>query len=119
MTGAAPVLGLATARAFAEVRRIRRSCRLARKRAPVQSPAAEELASSKGYKTLAVCCDVSDDTQVEARLRDTISRQRLDASMRPTTMGGSAEMPAETADTLPVKITIESWVSICGGSGAP
>ncbi|MCW3109154.1 MAG: short chain dehydrogenase [Segetibacter sp.] len=77
VTGAASGLGLATAKAFAEAGA---SVVLADYNEKAVHAAAEELAS-KGYKTLAVVCDVSDDIQVEAMVTKTVSTfGRLDAA---------------------------------------
>src|SRR3954464_573343 len=69
VTGAASGLGLATSKAFAEAGA---SVVLADHNEKAVNAAAEELAS-KGYKTLAVVCDVSDDIQVEAMVAKTVS----------------------------------------------
>jgi NAD(P)-dependent dehydrogenase (short-subunit alcohol dehydrogenase family) len=77
VTGAASGLGLATAKAFAEAGA---SVVLADYNEKAVNAAAEELAS-KGYKTHAVVCDVSDDAQVEAMVAKTVSTfGRLDAA---------------------------------------
>jgi NAD(P)-dependent dehydrogenase (short-subunit alcohol dehydrogenase family) len=58
--------------------------------------AAQEL-SNKGHKTLAVRCDVSDDAQVEAMVKKTVSTfGRLDAAYN---NAGVQNVLAETADT--------------------
>ena len=69
VTGAASGLGLATAKAFAEAGA---SVVLADYNEKAVNAAAEELAA-QGYKTLAVVCDVSDDTQVEAMVAKTVA----------------------------------------------
>src|SRR5438445_9307737 len=77
VTGAASGLGLATAKAFAESGA---SVVLADWNENAVRAAAEDLAS-KGHKTLAVRCDVSDDAQVEAMVRQTVAAfGRLDAA---------------------------------------
>ncbi len=62
VTGAASGLGLATAKAFAEVGRRRCSCRLERKSRANRGC----RAWLPRAKALAIPCDVSDDAQVEA-----------------------------------------------------
>src|SRR5215210_1378027 len=77
VTGGASGLGLATAKAFAEAGA---SVVLADYNEKAVKAAAEELAS-KGFKALAVVCDVSDDIQVEAMVAKTVSSfGRLDAA---------------------------------------
>jgi NAD(P)-dependent dehydrogenase (short-subunit alcohol dehydrogenase family) len=77
VTGAASGLGLAAAKAFAEAGA---SVVLADYNEKAVNAAAEELAT-QGYKTLAVVCDVSDDTQVEEMVSKTVTTfGRLDAA---------------------------------------
>jgi NAD(P)-dependent dehydrogenase (short-subunit alcohol dehydrogenase family) len=93
VTGAASGLGLATARAFAESGA---SVLLADWNEKDAQSAAQEL-SNKGHKTLAVRCDVSDDAQVEAMVKKTVSTfGRLDAAYN---NAGVQNVLAETADT--------------------
>jgi NAD(P)-dependent dehydrogenase (short-subunit alcohol dehydrogenase family) len=95
VTGAASGLGLATANAFAESGA---SVVLADWNEKDAHSAAEELAN-KGHKTLAVGCDVSDDVQVEAMVKKTVSTfGRLDAAYN---NAGVQNVLAETADTTP------------------
>src|SRR5260370_277601 len=77
VTGAGSGLGLATAKAFAESGA---SVVLADWDVKLVRTAAAELAS-QGHKTLAIQCDVSDDTQVEAMVEKTVATfVRLDAA---------------------------------------
>jgi len=93
VTGAASGLGLATAKAFAESGA---SVVLADRNEKALQVAAKELAS-KGYKTLAVTCDVSDDDQVEAMVKNTVATfGRLDAAYN---NAGIQNVLAETADS--------------------
>jgi NAD(P)-dependent dehydrogenase (short-subunit alcohol dehydrogenase family) len=93
VTGAASGLGLATAKAFAESGSTVVLADWDEK--DVQS-AAKELAN-KGHKTLAVRCDVSDDAQVEAMVKQTVATfGRLDAAYN---NAGVQNVLAETADT--------------------
>ncbi|MGB8538529.1 MAG: glucose 1-dehydrogenase [Acidobacteriaceae bacterium] len=93
VTGAASGLGLATARAFAEAGA---SVVLADWNEQEVQTAAKHLAS-KGHKTLAIRCDVSDDTQVEAMVQQTVARfGQLDAAYN---NAGIQNVLAETADS--------------------
>jgi NAD(P)-dependent dehydrogenase (short-subunit alcohol dehydrogenase family) len=93
VTGAASGLGLATAKAFAEAGA---SVVLADWHEEAAQSVAKELAN-KGHKTLAVRCDVSDDAQVEAMVKQTVATfGRLDAAYN---NAGVQNVLAETADT--------------------
>src|SRR5580693_5500786 len=93
VTGAASGLGLATAKAFAEAGA---SVVLADWNEKEVQAAAKDLAS-KGHKTLAVRCDVSDDAQVEAMVKQTVATfGRLDAAYNNAGVQG---ILAETADS--------------------
>jgi NAD(P)-dependent dehydrogenase (short-subunit alcohol dehydrogenase family) len=93
VTGAASGLGLATAKAFAESGAAVTLADWDQKR--VQA-AAKEL-SDKGFKTLAVRCDVSNDEDVEAMVKQTVSKfGRLDAAYN---NAGIQNVLAETADS--------------------
>jgi NAD(P)-dependent dehydrogenase (short-subunit alcohol dehydrogenase family) len=77
VTGAGSGLGLATARAFAESGA---AVVLADCNEQAVHSAAEQL-NARGHETLAIRCDVSDDAQVEAMVRETVTRfGRLDAA---------------------------------------
>jgi NAD(P)-dependent dehydrogenase (short-subunit alcohol dehydrogenase family) len=92
VTGAASGLGLATAMAFAEAGA---AVVLADWNDKEVQSAADDLAS-KGHKTLAVLCDVSDDAQVEAMVKKTVATfGRLDAAYN---NAGIQNVLAETAD---------------------
>jgi len=92
VTGAASGLGLATAMAFAEAGA---AVALAGWNEKEAQSAAVDLAS-KGHKTLAVLCDVSDDAQVEAMVKKTVATfGRLDAAYN---NAGIQNVLAETAD---------------------
>src|SRR6266403_1124037 len=93
VTGAASGLGLATARAFAESGA---TVVLTDWNEEAAQSAAKEL-TDKGHKTLAIHCDVSDDAQVEAMVKQTVAAfGRLDAA---DNNAGVQNVLAETADT--------------------
>src|SRR5436853_667120 len=93
VTGAASGLGLATAKAFAESGA---SVVLADWNEKDAQSAAQELAN-KGHKTSTVRCDVSNDAQVEAMVKQTVATfGRLDAAYN---NAGVQNVLAETADT--------------------
>jgi len=93
VTGAASGLGLATAKAFAEAGA---SVVLADWNGKEVQAAADDLANN-GHKTLAVACDVSEDTQVEAMVQQTVAAfGRLDAAYN---NAGIQNVLAETADS--------------------
>ena len=92
ITGAASGLGLATAKAFAEAGAsvVLADCNEKEVRA-----AAKELAD-QGHKTIAVVCDVADDAQVGAMVKQTVKHfGRLDAAYN---NAGIQNVLAETAD---------------------
>jgi NAD(P)-dependent dehydrogenase (short-subunit alcohol dehydrogenase family) len=92
ITGAASGLGLATAKAFAEAGA---SVALADWNEKAVQAAAKSLAEG-GHQTLAVRCDVSDDAQVEAMVKQAVSTfGRLDAAYN---NAGVQNVIAETAD---------------------
>ncbi len=93
VTGAASGLGLATAKAFADSGA---SVVLADWNEEAVRSAAKDLAD-KGHTTLAVRCDVSDDAQVEAMVKQTVAFfGRLDAAYN---NAGVQNVLAETADS--------------------
>jgi len=93
VTGAASGLGLATATAFAESGA---AVTLADWNEKAVQAAAKEL-TKRGYKALAVPCDVSDDAQVEAMVKKTAAKfGRLDAAYN---NAGIQNVLAETADS--------------------
>jgi NAD(P)-dependent dehydrogenase (short-subunit alcohol dehydrogenase family) len=93
VTGAGSGLGLATAQAFAESGA---SVVLADWHEQAVRSAAEEL-TARGHDALAIRCDVSDDAQVEAMVRETLSKfGRLDSAYN---NAGVQNVLADTADT--------------------
>src|SRR5271163_1808256 len=93
VTGAASGLGLATATAFAESGA---AVVLADWNEKEVQTAARSLADH-GHKTLAIRCDVSDDTEVETMVKQTVARfGRLDAAYN---NAGVQNVLAETADS--------------------
>ncbi len=93
VTGAASGLGRATAKGFAVAGA---SVVLADWNEEEVRTAAKELAG-KGYKSLAVICDVSDDAQVEAMVRTAVAEfGRLDAGYN---NAGIQNVLAETAES--------------------
>jgi NAD(P)-dependent dehydrogenase (short-subunit alcohol dehydrogenase family) len=93
VTGAASGLGLATAKAFAESGA---SIALADWNEDAVHAAAEEL-TAQGHKVIAIRCDVADDAQVEAMVKQTVATfGRLDAAYN---NAGVQNVLAETADT--------------------
>ena len=93
ITGAGSGLGLAAAKAFAESGA---SVALADWNEESVRSAAGEL-TAKGHKALAIRCDVADDAQVEAMVKETVATfGRLDAAYN---NAGVQNLLAETADT--------------------
>jgi NAD(P)-dependent dehydrogenase (short-subunit alcohol dehydrogenase family) len=93
VTGAGSGLGLVTAKAFAESGA---AVVLADWHEKAVHSAVEEL-TAQGHKALAIRCDVSDDAQVAAMVRETLTTfGRLDAAYN---NAGVQNVLAETADT--------------------
>jgi NAD(P)-dependent dehydrogenase (short-subunit alcohol dehydrogenase family) len=93
VTGAASGLGLATAKAFAESGA---SVALADWNENAVQTAAQEL-TAQGHKAIAIRCDVADDAQVDAMVKQTVATfGRLDAVYN---NAGVQNVLAETADT--------------------
>lgn len=93
VTGAGSGLGLATVKAFAESGA---SVVLADWNEKAVRSAAEEL-TAQGHKALAIHCDVADDGQVEAMVKQTVATfGRLDAAYN---NAGVQNILAETADS--------------------
>jgi NAD(P)-dependent dehydrogenase (short-subunit alcohol dehydrogenase family) len=111
VTGAASGLGLATAKAFAESGA---SVVLADWNEKEVQAAAKDLAD-QGHKTLAVRCDVSDDAQVEAMVKQTVATfGRLDAAYN----NAGVQMSSPRRLTLRAMTTTGSWRSTCAACGA-
>ena len=93
VTGAGSGLGLATAGAFAESGAY---VVLADWNEDAAHAAADEL-TAQGHRALGVRCDVADDTQIEAVVKQTVATfGRLDAAYN---NAGIQNVLAETADT--------------------
>jgi len=92
VTGAGSGMGLATAKAFAEAGA---AVVLADIHEPSVRSATEELVSA-GYKAMAVRCDVANEDDVKAMIKQTVSTfGRLDAAFN---NAGIQSLPVETAD---------------------
>jgi NAD(P)-dependent dehydrogenase (short-subunit alcohol dehydrogenase family) len=111
VTGAASGLGLATAKAFAEEGA---SVVLADWNEKEVQVATGSLAEN-GHKVLAVHCDVSDDAQVEAMVKQTVAAfGRLDAAYN----NAGVQMSSPKRLILRVMTTTASWLSTCAECGA-
>ena len=103
VTGASAGMGLATAKAFAEAGA---AVVLADLKEEAVRAAAQKLAAA-GHKTIAVTCDVSDDTQVAAMVERAVAEfGRLDAAFN---NAGVMARIAPTADS-----TREDWDRVIG-----
>src|SRR5262249_55381422 len=103
VTGAASGMGLATARAFAEVGA---AVVLADFREDAVKTEAQKLVAA-GHKAIAVRCDVSDDAQVAAMVDRAVAEfRRLDAAFN---NAGVMARIAPTADS-----TREDWDRVIG-----
>jgi NAD(P)-dependent dehydrogenase (short-subunit alcohol dehydrogenase family) len=103
VTGASAGMGLATAKAFAEAGA---AVVLADLKEEAVRAAAQSLAAA-GHKTIAVTCDVSDDTQVAAMVERAVAEfGRLDAAFN---NAGVMARIAPTADS-----TREDWDRVIG-----
>ena len=111
VTGAASGLGLATAKAFAESGA---SVALADWNEDTVRAAAEKL-TAQGHKAIAIRCDVADDAQVDAMVKQTVATfGRLDAAYN----NAGVQMSSQRLQTLPERITTASWGSISAANGA-